>query len=298
MRHTALNSYGGRPVWERTGWTTVYQQDQTIEAIGWTTFTFTRPFDFNGTNNLMVDFSFKNDDFDFSAGECLSSDTSDARSLSYGTFGFFGSADDPLTWSGTLPAPDVNLLIPDIRLSTITLLRIMPTNSAAFVDGSWTGTLVIDSPATNVTLRAADVFGHTGESARFTVSQWTDTDGDGLPDDWELANKFDPADARDATEDADNDGLSNAEEYLAGTDSHDPASSLRIGFARVNDAGLVLSFESVLGRVYRIESSTQIGGAVWSVVKDGIPGNGQTIEIADPEPPGQNNRFYRLQVIP
>jgi hypothetical protein len=142
------------------------------------------------------------------------------------------------------------------------------------------------------------VLGHTGESGRFAVNQWTDTDADGLPDDWELANRFDPADGRDATEDADGDGLSNAQEYFAGTDPHNPASSLRIGFARINDTGPVLSFESVLGRVYRIESSTQLGGAVWSVVKDGIPGIGQTIEVADPAPLGQNSRFYRLRLIP
>src|SRR5204863_5519599 len=142
--------------------------------------------------------------------ECLSSDTPDARSLSYGTFGFFDPSDDPLTWSGTLPEPDVNPQIPDIRLSTITLVRITPTSSAAFVDGSWTGTLVVDTPATNVTLRATDALGHTGESASFAVSPWTDTDADGLPDDWELANRFDPADGRDAIEDADGDGLSNA----------------------------------------------------------------------------------------
>ena len=298
MRHTPLNSYGNRPVWERTGWTTVYQQDQTFEATGWTTFTFTRPFDFNGTNNLMVDFSFKNDDFDFNPGECLSSDTPDVRSLSYTTFGFFDSSDDPLTWSGTLPDPDVNLQIPDIRLSTITLVRIAPTNSAAFVDGLWTGTFTADASATNLTIRATGPLGHTGASAPFAVSKWTDTDADGLPDDWELANRFDPANARDAIEDADSDGLSNAEEYLAGTDPHHPESSLRIGFARINDTGPVLSFESILGKVYRIESTSQIGGALWSVVKDGIPGSGQTVEVADLEPPAQNNRFYRLRVLP
>jgi hypothetical protein len=44
-----------------------------------------------------------------------------------------------------------------------------------------------------------------------------DSDCDGLPDDWELANGLDPHWAGDALVDLDADGLSNAEEYAAGT---------------------------------------------------------------------------------
>ncbi len=45
-----------------------------------------------------------------------------------------------------------------------------------------------------------------------------DTDDDDLPDPYELAHGFDPTDPADAAEDADNDGLSNLEEFLATTD--------------------------------------------------------------------------------
>jgi hypothetical protein len=49
-----------------------------------------------------------------------------------------------------------------------------------------------------------------------------DTDGDGMPDVYELNNGFNPNDPSDANQDADNDGLTNLQEYQLGTDPHNP----------------------------------------------------------------------------
>lgn len=46
----------------------------------------------------------------------------------------------------------------------------------------------------------------------------TDDDNDGMPDDWEVQNAFNPLDPGDASQDADGDGATNLSEYLAGTD--------------------------------------------------------------------------------
>jgi parallel beta-helix repeat protein len=45
-----------------------------------------------------------------------------------------------------------------------------------------------------------------------------DTDGDGLPDNWEIEFGLDPGDPLDALQDFDNDSLSNLNEFLIGTD--------------------------------------------------------------------------------
>jgi hypothetical protein len=50
-----------------------------------------------------------------------------------------------------------------------------------------------------------------------------DWDGDGMPDDWELAHGLDPT-VNDANLDPDGDGLTNLQEYLYGTDPHNPDS--------------------------------------------------------------------------
>ncbi len=51
-----------------------------------------------------------------------------------------------------------------------------------------------------------------------------DADGDGIPDEWERRYGLNPDDPADAHADADNDGFTNMEEYLAKTDPKDPKS--------------------------------------------------------------------------
>ncbi len=45
-----------------------------------------------------------------------------------------------------------------------------------------------------------------------------DSDGDGMPDAWEIKYGLHPHDASDGTKDKNGDGYTNVEEYLNGTD--------------------------------------------------------------------------------
>ncbi|VAW08976.1 hypothetical protein MNBD_ACTINO01-544, partial [hydrothermal vent metagenome] len=63
------------------------------------------------------------------------------------------------------------------------------------------------------------VIGPTGESTdSISVSVITDTDADGMDDQWEIAHGLDPLDSSDGSEDPDGDGLQNLREFEAGTD--------------------------------------------------------------------------------
>ncbi len=52
----------------------------------------------------------------------------------------------------------------------------------------------------------------------------TDSDGDHIPDGWEIVHGFNPGDTQDGNMDSDSDGLTNYGEYLNNTDPYDPDS--------------------------------------------------------------------------
>lgn len=56
-----------------------------------------------------------------------------------------------------------------------------------------------------------------------------DTDGDGMPDDWEIKHKLNPKDPSDGAQDADGDGYTNVEEYLNGTNPQEQINYRNLG---------------------------------------------------------------------
>jgi Tol biopolymer transport system component len=98
-----------------------------------------------------------------------------------------------------------------------------------------------------------------------------DSDGDGIPDWWMIQYFGHPTgqagDLSLAQDDADGDGMSNLQEYLAGTDPTVPTSFLALNIAPVvPGTSAVLQWTAAPGKTYQLLSTTNLSNDVWSVV--------------------------------
>ncbi len=131
----------------------------------------------------------------------------------------------------------------------------------------------------------------------FAVNRFMDSDGDGMPDQWERDNRLDPADASDAAKDADGDGVSNLAEYLAGTDPGDPKSYLRMeapvlaGFAE----GVRLTWGSVPNKLYTILRTADLNGG-WIPVAEHVLSTPPETVFLDRTATIESQYFYRLRI--
>lgn len=126
-----------------------------------------------------------------------------------------------------------------------------------------------------------------------------DSDGDGIPDGWELYYGFNRYSATDALLDGDGDGQNNLQEYFAGTVPHDPKSVLRMSaVSRAGVAGgtsVVLTWNSVAYKKYLLQSAAGPGGPWTTVSTVDSAGDGTTTSTL-PVAAGAATFFYRVVV--
>jgi hypothetical protein len=294
MKH-GLQRHYAPALWESNGWTVVYRKNESVSASGWVTFLFETSFAYNGTDPLMIDFSFNNATYSL-AGLCRFTETPDKRAVFFQTDSAFG---DPLAWNGSDPPPLVTNQLPNLRLTMEQPVLMTPAGAVQVVKGTWSGQLQVHQPGTNVFLRASDDSGHIAEGNEFAVESNSDGNRNGLPDAWER-HYFGAVGTEQsrAQNDPDGDGLTNSEEFRSGTNPMDAASVVRIAAVWNDPAGLVVSFGTVAGKAYQLERALSLARPGWSIVAETIAGTGALVQVRDSAVPVEGSCFYRVRVVP
>src|SRR6185503_8366050 len=149
------------------------------------------------------------------------------------------------------------------------------------------------------------------ESTRIDLTLGVDADGDGLPDAWQqlLIAMLGPGARVGPNDDADGDGISNLNEYLAGTYAFQPESGFRLNLVPNSGGPPLLGFMVVSPRTYTVYSSTNL--QTWAPIQFNIPAGGPSatnlpnyhatgIHILQVEPilpPGSpvDGQFFKVQ---
>jgi hypothetical protein len=122
-----------------------------------------------------------------------------------------------------------------------------------------------------------------------------DSDGDGMPDEWETRYQFRLADNSDAAGDADGDGLSNLHEFRAGTNPRDPESNLALDIVSIPNPAVALRFTAQANRSYTVLFCTDLSRPDWKKVFDIDPGAAERqLTVLDPGSVPSEARFYQL----
>jgi len=129
------------------------------------------------------------------------------------------------------------------------------------------------------------------DDIRIGTNAWNpqpgDTDGDGVPDDWEVLY-FQSPNLSDGSGDSDSDGLTDSGEEIAGTDPTDSNSVFEVSEEgmQIGD-GFIIRWPSVGGRLYSVDSRTNLLTDVWSNIESNIaptpPLNTYTVQTDNAE---------------
>jgi uncharacterized repeat protein (TIGR01451 family) len=126
------------------------------------------------------------------------------------------------------------------------------------------------------------------------IDMAADSDGDGLPDWWEMLYGLNPNDNTDAGLDSDGDGYTNRQEYLAGTSPASSIDALRITAIYISDDDIYIRFTTAPGKQYQVQYRDDLETGTWETLPGLIDGNGSPKEGVDPGGASAGRQFYRV----
>jgi len=173
----------------------------------------------------------------------------------------------------------------------------VPDNINGYIFGQWqvNGQRQTDSRGISITQATFTLYSNSVATAFFYTPD-ADSNANTIPDWWEV-HYFGTLTGPIATSDPDGDGMTNLQEYRAGTDPKSAFSRLAITNILNTAEGWEISFPSVSGKVYRIEYATDLMTSNdWSILLDDITATGTVIQVVDPTATNQPARFYRVRL--
>lgn len=231
---------------------------------------------------------------------------------------FNGTLGNVAAWIPVVSASQANgaSLLARVNSPVTLVNEFVPANIYQFKDGTSMATPQVTAavafcarnfPAETAVQRVARIVNHTTAVAalsglvatggRLNLLKIVDTNANELPDWWET-DHFATLGVN-PTADPDGDGMNNLQEYLAGTLPNNSGSRLAITQAGLGPGGdFTLTFPSVAGISYRIETSATLAPNSWTPLGPDLTGTGGPLQAADATADKPAKRFYRVRVIP
>lgn len=162
------------------------------------------------------------------------------------------------------------------------------------------GSLVLDVNGTRLDATFLRENGTTPDTYTIIKQGYSDSDGDGISDEYELAHGLNRFNAADALLDSDGDSVTNRNEFAFATSSNVPD---RYAFSTAYDrpSGTnTVTFQTATGRNYRVLYSSDL--LSWLPGSTVISGTGGTLQWTDDgsttgsRPSAAAKRFYRIEV--